>query len=268
MNSTANCTRKNNKHDMKKIVAVINQKGGVGKTTTSTNLACGLSMQGYRVLLIDLDPQGHSTIGLGMAGKCPLAIQDVLINKKTLEEVTCSTDIPGLDIVASNIHLSKAANILFNEHFREKRIEQALEKVTDSYDFVIMDCHPSLGILEINALCACNYILVPTDTGRYSLEGFADLVDTIKTVKSAENKVEDYLRILITLFDSREKRINGWVSEQLAEFSEVVLDTKIRKITGLKQSQIAEVPIMLYDKNSPGTEDYLNLTNELLNLWR
>ena len=253
---------------MKKIVSVINQKGGVGKTTTSTNLACGLAMQDHKVLLIDLDPQGHTTIGLGMADKYYLAIQDVLINNKKIHEVAVNTSIENLDLIAANIHLSKAANLLFNEHFRETRLKKALEKVKDNYDYVIIDCHPSLGILEINALYACNYILVPTDTGRYSLEGFADLIDTIKKIKNIDNNLKECLRILITIFDSREKGINDWIIKQLEKFSDIVLSTKIRKITGLKQAQIAEVPIMYYDKNSPGTEDYLNLTNELLKLWQ
>lgn len=253
---------------MKKIVAVINQKGGVGKTTTSTNLACGLALKNQKVLLVDLDAQGHTTIGLGMVERCPFAIQDVLIYDKKIQDVICATDIKGLDLVAANIHLSKAANLLFNEHFRETRLQKSLEDVKNNYDYVIIDCHPSLGILEVNALYACNYILVPTDTGRYSLEGFADLIDTIKRIKGSSNNLKEYLRILITIFDSREKGINEWVEEQLADFSDIVLSTKIRKITGIKQAQIAEMPIMLYDKKSAGTEDYLKLTQELLKLWQ
>ena len=252
---------------MKKIISVINQKGGVGKTTTSINLACGLALQGHRVLLVDLDPQGHTTIGLGMGDQYKLAIQDVMMNGKSISEVVNATSVENLSLVAANIHLSKAANLLFNEHFREVRLQKALEKEKDNYDFVVIDCHPSLGILEINALYASNYILVPTDTGRYSLEGFADLIDTIKNIKDSSENLKEYLRIIVTMFDSREKGINEWVEEQLTDFSDVVLSTKIRRITGLKQSQIAEVPIMIYDKKSSGTEDYTNLTKELLELW-
>ncbi|NOR25386.1 MAG: AAA family ATPase [Desulforhopalus sp.] len=252
---------------MKKIISVINQKGGVGKTTTSTNLSCGLALAGYRVLLIDLDPQGHSTIGMGMADHCEYFVQDILINGKKISDVVCKTPTENLDIVASNIHLSKATNTLFNEHFREMRLNNALLKEADNYDFVVIDCHPSLGILEINALYACNFILVPTDTGRYSLEGFADLIDTIRSIMGPDEDIRDYLRILVTIFDSREKGINDWVDEQLAEFSEIVLSTKIRKITGIKQAQIAEQPIMIYDGKSPGTEDYNKLTQELLSIW-
>jgi chromosome partitioning protein len=252
---------------MKKIISVINQKGGVGKTTTSTNLACGLALAGNRVLLIDLDPQGHSTIGLGMVDYCEHFVQDILINGKDISDVVCKTSIENLDIIASNIHLSKATNTLFNEHFREMRLHKALIKETDNYDFAIIDCHPSLGVLEVNALYACNFILVPTDTGRYSLEGFADLIDTIRGIMGPEEDITNYLRILVTIFDSREKGINDWVDDQLADFSEIVLSTKIRKITGIKQAQIAEQPIMIYDEKSPGTEDYNKLTQELLALW-
>ena len=253
---------------MKKIISVINQKGGVGKTTTSTNLACGLTLQGYKVLLIDLDPQGHSTLGLGMADRCKFAVQEVLVNNMSLADIIFQTDVKNLDIVGANIHLNKASNLLINEHFRETRLQKALLSQEDNYDYVIIDCHPSLGILEINALYACNFILVPTDTGRYSLEGFADLIDTIKTVKGVENNIKDYLRILVTLYDSREKGINDWVEEQLKDFKDIVLETKIRKITGLKQAQIAELPIMYYDEKSPGSVDYLNLTKELMTLWQ
>ncbi|MFH0785930.1 MAG: ParA family protein [Pseudomonadota bacterium] len=252
---------------MNKIIAVINQKGGVGKTTTSINLACGLAILGHKVLLIDLDPQGHTTIGMGMADKCKLTVQETIINGRSFSEVIYKTEIEHLDLVGANIHLNKATNILINEHFRETKLKKALESQENNYDYAIVDCHPSLGILEINALYACNFILVPTDTGRYSLEGFADLIETIKRVKGVENNIKEYVRILVTLFDSREKGINDWVQEQLKEFHDIVLNTKIRKITGIKQSQIAEVPIMNYDAKSHGTKDYLALTKELLALW-
>ena len=252
---------------MKKIVSVINQKGGVGKTTTAINLSCGLAMAGHKVLLVDLDPQGHSTIGLGMVDACELTIRDVLQHGKMLKEIIYKTEVEGVDLVGANIHLNKASNLLINEHFRETKLKTALEKVEGEYDFIVIDCHPSLGILEINALYACNFLLVPTDTGRYSLEGFADLIDTVKTVKGDENNIRDYLRILVTIFDSREKGINDWLEEQLEEFKDVVLETKIRKITAIKQAQIAEVPIMLYDPKSEGTKDYQALTEELLKIW-
>lgn len=251
---------------MKKIISVINQKGGVGKTTSAINLSSGLGLSGYKVLLIDLDPQGHSTIGMGMVDICKLTIRDVLQHGRKAEEVIFKTEVDGVDLIAANIHLNKASNLLINEHFREAKLKKALGPIEDNYDFIIIDCHPSLGILEINALFACNFILVPTDTGRYSLEGFADLIDTIHNVKG-EQEIREYLRILVTIFDSREKGINEWLDEQLEEFKDVVLDTKIRKITAIKQAQIAEVPIMLYDPKSEGTKDYQALTNELLDLW-
>ncbi len=253
---------------MKKIISIINQKGGVGKTTTAINLACGLAMKGHKVLLVDLDPQGHTTIGMGMVGHCELTIRDTLQHGVDIEKVIYVTGVEGVDLVGANIHLNKASNLLINEHFREAKLKNALDRVKENYDFILIDCHPSLGILEINALYACNFMLVPTDTGRYSLEGFADLLDTIRSVKGEENNIREFLRILITLFDSREKGINDWLDDQLEDFKDVVLETKIRKITAIKQAQIAEVPIMLYDSKSEGTKDYQELTEELLRIWR
>ncbi len=252
---------------MKKIISVINQKGGVGKTTTAINIACGLSLEGYKILLIDLDPQGHTTIGLGMADTCEVTIRDVFQYNKPLSSAVYPTNVENISLAGSNIHLNKASNLLINEHFREAKLKNALEDVLDDYDFIFIDCHPSLSILEINALYASSFILVPTDTGRYSLEGFADLLDTIKNVKGSEYDIRENLRILITMYDSREKGINEWLDEQLEDFKDVVLHTKIRKITGIKQAQIAEVPIMLYDSNSLGTKDYKQLTRELMEIW-
>jgi chromosome partitioning protein len=252
---------------MKKIISIINQKGGVGKTTTAINLSCGLAMAGHKVLLIDLDPQGHATIGLGMVEACEFTVRDVLQYGKRLKEVIYQTEVERVDLVGANIHLNKASNMLINEHFRETKLKNALEEIEGKYDFIIIDCHPSLGILEINALYACDFMLVPTDTGRYSLEGFADLIDTVRSIKGEKNNIRDYLRIMVTIFDSREKGINEWLDEQLEEFSEVVLETKIRKITAIKQAQIAEVPIMHYDPKSEGTKDYQALTEELLKIW-
>lgn len=252
---------------MEKIISVINQKGGVGKTTTAINLACGLSMEGHHVLLVDLDPQGHTTIGMGMTEICELTIRDVLQYGQPLEAAIYKTGVEGVNLVGSNILLNKAANLLINEHFREAKLHKALKLIRDDYDFVIIDCHPSLGILEINALYASNFILVPTDTGRYSLEGFADLLDTIRSIKGEKENIREYLRILVTIVDSREKSINDWLETQLEEFRDVLLKTKIRKITGVKQAQIAELPIMIYDPKSPGTKDYQALTKELLKIW-
>lgn len=252
---------------MNKTISVINQKGGVGKTTTAINLACGIALEGHRVLLVDLDPQGHTTIGLGLVDVCKKTIKDVLIDETPLHQVIYKTEVDNVDLVGANILLNKATNLLINSHFREKKLTDALDTVRDNYDFVLIDCHPSLGILEINALCASNFILVPTDTGRYSLEGFADLLDTIRSVKGSSQDIREYLRIVVTLFDAREKGVNEWLEEQLDDFKDILLTTRIRKITGIKQAQIAELPIMQYDPASKGTQDYQALTKELLKLW-
>jgi chromosome partitioning protein len=250
---------------MKKI-AIINQKGGVGKTTTAINLACGLALAGQRVLLIDLDPQGHATIGLGMAERYKLAIQEVLLNRSGLNEIIMPTDIVNLHLAAANLHLDKAEQLLIPELFREGRLNKALQAV-NGYDYIFIDCRPTLGLLAINALSAADFILVPTDMGRYSLEGFADLIETIQAIKG--DKFQDkksFLRILLTMYDSREGIVNDWVQAQLSGYQDLIFTTRIRRITGLKQSQIAEKPIMIFDPNNAGAKDYYQLTNELLSV--
>ena len=246
-----------------KIIAVINQKGGVGKTTTSINLACGMALCGRKVLLLDLDPQGHTTIGMGMAERYEFAVQEVLLNKKGIEEVMVTTDIENLFLVAANLHLDKAEQLLIPEYFREGRLQKALAGLED-FDYVIIDCRPTLGTLTINALYAANFILVPTDMGRYSLEGFADLIDTVKKIKP--EMVTRDIRILLTMYDSRESIVNDWVQEQLEDYKHLICTTRIRKITGLKQAQIAETPIMLFSPNNAGAHDYMELTRELLEI--
>ncbi|UCG08783.1 MAG: ParA family protein, partial [Desulfobacterales bacterium] len=169
---------------MKKIVSVANQKGGVGKTTTSINLSAALALKNNRVLLIDLDPQAHSTIGLGIEpGSCNRAIDDVFLNKQDIRDVIISTKTPNLFLAPSQIRLDKAEQHLISEVFRESILYKAIRDL--DYDYIMIDCRPSLGTLTINALYACNFILVPCDLARYSLEGFSDLMETIKNVKDS-----------------------------------------------------------------------------------
>ncbi len=252
---------------MNKVIAVINQKGGVGKTTTSINLACGMAQAGNKVLLLDLDPQGHSTLGMGMAEQYEYAAQDILLNKQNIRDVIIGTDVDNLYMVAANLHLDKAEQLLISEYFREGRVQNSLKDL-DDFDYVIIDCRPTLGTLTVNALYAANFILVPTDMGRYSLEGFADLVDAVDTIKPEFGKNKNtFMRILLTMYDSRETIVNEWVEEQLVSYKDLICSTRIRKITGLKQAQIAETPIMLFSPNNAGAIDYRALTKELLELW-
>ena len=251
---------------MKKIISVINQKGGVGKTTTSINFATGLAMSGHRTLLIDLDPQAHSTIGIGVEpGSYKQAIHDVLINKQKMEEVILKTQVENLDLAPSHIRLDRAEQQLNPEMFRESRLSKAIKNL--DYDFIVIDCRPTLGTLTINALYACNFILVPCETARYALDGFSDLMDTIEHVKNGENlDKESFIRILITKYDARKSVSNDWVMNQLEPYKQLLFNTKIRQNEALNQAHIAMEPIFIFKSNSPGAEDYDHLTEEFLSL--
>lgn len=250
----------------KTIAAVINQKGGTGKSTTSINLACGLAMEGLKTLLIDLDPQAHSTIGLGIEpGAYQSAIHDVLLRKKKITEIILPTKIENLFLAPSHIRLDRAEQQLTPEMFKESRLHKAIRDL--DYDFIIIDCRPTLGTLTINALYASNFILVPCEMARYSLDGFSDLMETIDNVKNnkARDK-EDFIRILLTKYDSRKSVTNDWVLEQLKPYRALLFKTKIRQNEALNQAHIAMEPIFTFKQNSPGAQDYEQLTKEFLNL--
>jgi len=251
---------------MKKIVSIINQKGGVGKTTTSINFACGLANAGYQVFLIDLDPQAHSTIGLGIEpDQFNQAIHDVLVNKKDIRETILKTTIKNLFLVPSHIRLDKAEQQLTPEMFKESRLFKAIKNL--DYDFIVIDCRPTLGTLTVNALFACNFIIVPCESARYSLDGFSDLMDTVENVKNSEDfDKEKYIRILLTKYDARKSVSNEWVERQLESYKNMLFETKIRQNEALNQAHMAQESIFTFKPNSPGAEDYNSLTKEFLNL--
>ncbi len=250
---------------MPKVIAITNQKGGVGKTTTAINFSCGLSKKGKRVLLVDLDPQAHATIGLGVEpGTFQRAIHDVLVNKRAMEEVVLSTRFPGLFLAPSHIRLDRAEQQLIPEMYRESILERSLQGL--DYDFIVIDCRPTLGILTVNALKACDFIIVPCEIARYSLEGFADLMDTIATVKSADGfDIGERVRILLTKYDSRKSVSIEWVIQQLEPFRHMLFQTRIRQNEALNQAHMAMEPIFQFKPNSFGAEDYWQLTEEFLN---
>ncbi len=251
---------------MGKILAVINQKGGVGKTTTSINLAAGLARAGRQVLLIDLDPQAHSTIGLGIEpGSYQLAMHDVLLNQRAIREIILPTQVPRLFLAPSHIRLDKAEHQLTPELFREAILKRALRDL--EYDFIVIDCRPTLGTLTINALYASDLIVVPCEVGRYALDGFADLMETIEKVKNCDARSkEQFIRILLTRYDSRNKLSNEWVLEQLAPYKNLLFRTIIRKNEALNQAHMAQEPIFTFKPDSPGAQDYRELTQEVLRL--
>ena len=252
---------------MSKIIAIINQKGGVGKTTTSINLASGFAMRGQRVLLIDLDPQAHSTIGLGIEPESyQFGIHDVLLKKKEIKEVILESKIENLFLAPSHILLDKVEYQLTPELFKETFLHKAIKNL-DEYDYIVMDCRPALGTLTINALYACNFIIVPCEIGRYALDGFSDLLETIDNVKSSNGvEKENFVRILLTKFDPRNKVSNDWVFNQLEPFKELIFKTIIRKSEALNQAHMVQKPIFTFSPSSSGAQDYEQLTNEFISL--
>jgi len=246
------------------VVAIINQKGGVGKTTTSINLSCGIAMLGRKVLLIDLDPQAHSTIVLGSSpDSCSLTIQDVLLKGVAVRDIIVRTGIDNLYLAPSSIHLDKAEQLLIPEMFRETRLSNALSGL--DYDFIVIDCRPTLGILSVNALYASNIVLIPCETARFSLEGFSDLLDAINIVKrSNQTTSERILRILFCKFDSRKAISNQWVMKQLEPYRSILFMTHIRQCEALNQAHMAKESIFTFKPNSHGAEDYASLVKEFL----
>ena len=251
---------------MRKIVAIINQKGGVGKTTTSINLACGLARHGKQVLLIDMDPQAHSTIGVGVEpGSYQLAMHDVLVNRRNINEIILKTPTENLFIAPSHIKLDKAEHILAPEMFREAFLHKSIRGL--EYDFIVIDCRPTLGTLTINALYASNFIIVPCEVGRYALDGFSDLMEAIDKVKNSEGPAkEEFIRILLTRYDARNRVSNEWVMDQLAPYKSLLFQTIIRKNEALNQAHMAQEPIFTFKGDSTGAQDYEQLTNEFLQL--
>ena len=258
-------------HIMPHVTAIINQKGGTGKTTTTINLGAALAYQGHRTLIVDLDPQGHTTIGLGVepdsAGGTMAEV--MTIPKKTVAEVAVPTYILGLYVAPAHIHLARAAEQVYARVFREAIVAQALKGA--DYDFILIDCPPSLGVLTTNSLYACDFIIIPCQISRYSLDGLADLLTTIETVKNLDLEElfqDDHFRILMTMFDKRNRVTNEYILEQLRPYQDKTFITMIMKNEALNQAQIAQKAIFNYDPKCSGAQDYLQLTTEFLEIWR
>ena len=252
---------------MKKF-CIINQKGGTGKTVTSINLSGGLAREGKKTLLIDMDPQGHSTIGIGIDPvELKASMYDVLASRAPLKEIIVPSYIAGLDVAPSHIKLASGAEQLYSRMFRESILFQTLRSFDELYDFIVIDCPPALGVLTVNALYASDFIVVPCQMSRYSLDGLADLLETIGAIKTENQSSQEgfkHLGILLTMFDKRNKVTNEFILSQLESHKERMFETVIMKNEALNQASIAQKVIFDFEPNSQGASDYTKLTQEIL----
>jgi chromosome partitioning protein len=248
-----------------KTLAITNQKGGVGKTTTCVNLAASLAQQGKKVLLVDLDPQGNASTGSGVdKARLRHSIYHVLISEKKLSEVIVPSEKGGFDIAPSNRELAGAEVDLVNELAREMRLKHAIAKLGDLYDFILLDCPPALNLVTVNALTAANTVMIPMQCEYYALEGLSDLVNTIKKVRAHLNPTLEIEGLLRTMFDNR-NMLAQQVSAQLeSHFGAKVYQTVIPRNIRLAEAPSYGVPVLYYDKTSKGAIAYLELAKEII----
>lgn len=254
------------KHGPAKILAMCNQKGGVGKTTSTINLGACLAEQGRKVLLVDLDPQGALSAGLGIRqDELDLTVYNLLVDTDaTIEETILSTRVPGLDLVPANIDLSAAEIQLVNEVGREQTLARALRPVRREYDYIVLDCQPSLGLLTVNALTCAQGVIIPMECEFFSLRGLALLTDTVEKVRDRLNFDLDVLGILVTMFDRRTTHSREVMERLVDVFGEKVFDTVITRTVRFPETSVAGEPIITWAPKSQGAEQYRNLAKEVI----
>ena len=251
---------------MGKIIALANQKGGVGKTTTTINLAASLATLEKSVLVIDADPQANASSGLGVDIKeVDCSIYECIIDHADVRDAIYTTDINGLDIIPSHINLVGAEIEMLNLPNRENVIKNMLATIRDEYDFILIDCSPSLGLITVNALTAADSVVIPVQCEYVALEGISKLLNTIKIIKSRLNPQLEIEGFLLTMYDSRLRLANQIYDEVKRHFQELVFKTVIQRNVKLSESPSHGLPVILYDADSTGSKNHLALAKEIIN---
>lgn len=249
---------------MGKIISVANQKGGVGKTTTTVNLSTILAKKGKKVLLIDTDPQGNATSGLGVLKDVELSVYDILIGDTEFDETLQETAIKNLKVCPSNISLAGAEVQLVSMMSREQRLKTKLDKIKDQYDYILIDCPPSLGLVTLNAFTASDSVLIPVQCEYFALEGLGQLLNTVNLVKKHLNKNLEIEGALLTMYDARTNLSNQVVKEVKKYFEDKVYKTVIPRNVRLSEAPSYGMPITVYDPRSKGAKAYEKFAKELL----
>ena len=252
---------------MAKIIAVVNQKGGVGKTTSTVNLAASVALKGQKVLLMDIDPQGNATSGLGVNKReLETSSYDVIVNALPIEKAIRKTEFENLWVLPSNMNLAGAELELVDMKHRESKIKNAVAPIKSDFDFIFLDCPPSLGLITLNALCAADTVLVPIQCEYYALEGLSQLMSTIRQVKRLYNPHIEMEGVLLNMYDGRLNLTQQVVGELKRFFPKKVYATAIPRNVKLSEAPSYGLPIHYYDKNSKGAAAYDALADEFLKL--
>mgnify|MGYP000884752806 FL=1 len=251
---------------MGKIIAVANQKGGVGKTTSTINLAASLATLEKSVLVVDADPQANASSGLGVDLKeVECSIYECIVNHADVHDAIYTTDIEGLDIIPSHIDLVGAEVEMLNIDEREYVLKHILEPIRNEYDYILIDCSPSLGLITVNALTAADSVIIPVQCEYFALEGISKLLSTIKIIKSRLNTKLEIEGFLLTMYDSRLRLANQIYDEVKRHFQELVFKTVIQRNVKLSESPSHGLPVILYDADSTGAKNHLSLAKEIIN---